>query len=141
MLHERNDSSGGHRAHRAAGQLLSADGQELDRRGRRGHSDDDLFQTRLKFDVAISVRNCCEAVEILHRGSGASTIHEANPTQRYARGASVATVRAHFNYETCAQNYSRALAGKLLFGHFSALGKRRLEPAAPCREEHPPASL
>ena len=108
----------------AAERLLSADCKELDRRAAAGEPSTDLFQTRLKFDVALSVRGCCEAIEILHRGSGASTIHEANPMQRYARDARVATVHAHFNYETCAENYGRALAGRPLFGHFSALQKK-----------------
>ncbi len=107
-----------------AERLLSADCQELDRRAADGVPSDNLFQTRLKFDVALSVKGCCEAIEILHRGSGASTIHEANPMQRYARDARVATVHAHFNYETCAENYGRALSGRPLFGHFSALVKK-----------------
>ncbi len=108
----------------AAERLLSADCMELDRRAATGEASSDLFQTKLKFDVAISVRGCCEAVEILHRASGASTIHESNPMQRYARDSRVATVHAHFNYETCAENYGRALAGRPLFGHFSALVKK-----------------
>ena len=108
----------------AAERLLSADCIELDRRAATGEPSTDLFQTKLKFDVASSVRGCCEAIEILHRASGASTIHEANPMQRYARDARVATVHAHFNYETCSENYGRALAGKPLFGHFSALVKK-----------------
>jgi alkylation response protein AidB-like acyl-CoA dehydrogenase len=107
----------------AAERVLSEDCRELDRRAAAGIASEDLFQTKLKFDVALSVRGCCEAVEILHRGSGAGTIHESNPMQRYARDARVATVHAHFNYETCAENYGRALAGKPLFGHFSALEK------------------
>ncbi len=107
----------------AAERLLSSDCQELDRRAAVGEATDDLFQAKLKFDVALSVRGCAEAIEILHRGSGASTIHESNPMQRYARDARVATVHAHFNYETCAENYGRALAGKPLFGHYSALQK------------------
>ena len=107
----------------AAERLLSEDCKELDRRAAAGEASDDLFQAKLKFDVAWSTRGCCEAIEILHRGSGASTIHESNPMQRYARDARVATVHAHFNYETCAENYGRALAGKPLFGHYSALQK------------------
>ena len=107
----------------AAERLLSADCIELDRRAAAGIPSDDLFQTRLKFDVALSVRGCCEAIETLHRASGAGTILETNPMQRYARDARVATVHAHFNYETCAENYGRALAGRPLFGHFSALEK------------------
>ncbi len=107
----------------AAERLLSDDCKELDRRAAASEPSDDLFQAKLKFDVALSVRGCCEAIEILHRGSGASTIHESNPMQRYARDARVATVHAHFNYETCAENYGRALAGKPLFGHYSALQK------------------
>jgi alkylation response protein AidB-like acyl-CoA dehydrogenase len=108
----------------AAERLLSADCIELDQRAVAGETSNDLFQTKLKFDVALSVRGCCEAIEILHRGSGASTILETNPMQRYARDARVATVHAHFNYETCAENYGRALAGRPLFGHFSALEKK-----------------
>ena len=108
----------------AAERLLSADCKELDRRAAAGEATNDLFQTKLKFDVALSVRGCCEAIEILHRGSGASTIHEANPMQRYARDARVATVHAHVNYETCAENYGRAVAGRPLFGHFSRLEKK-----------------
>ncbi len=107
----------------AAERVLSADCQELDRRAAAGEASDTMFQAKLKFDVAISVRGCCEAVEILHRASGASTIHEANPMQRYARDARVATVHAQFNYETCAENYGRALAGRPLFGHYPTLGK------------------
>ncbi len=107
----------------AAERLLSSDCIELDRRAAAGQPSDDLFQAKLKFDVALSTRNCSEAIEMLHRGSGASTILEANPMQRFARDARVATVHAHFNYETCAENYGRALAGKALFGHYSALQK------------------
>ncbi|WP_428391028.1 acyl-CoA dehydrogenase family protein [Lichenicoccus sp.] len=108
----------------AAERLLSADCNELDRRAAAGEPSDDLFQTKIKFDVSSSVRGCCEAIEILHRGSGASTIHEANPMQRYARDIRVATVHGHLNYETCAENYGRALAGKPLFGSFSNLEKQ-----------------
>jgi len=107
----------------AAERILSADCLELDRRAAEGIPSNPLFQSKLKFDVALSVRGCCEAVEILHRASGASTILETNPMQRYARDSRVATVHAHFNYETCAENYGRALAGQPLFGHFSALEK------------------
>ena len=107
----------------AAERLLAADCNELDRRAAAGEPSDDLFQTKIKFDVSTSVRGCCEAVEILHRGSGASTIHEANPMQRYARDIRVATVHGHLNYETCAENYGRALLGKPLFGMFSKLEK------------------
>jgi alkylation response protein AidB-like acyl-CoA dehydrogenase len=115
----------------AARRLLSSDCQDVDRRAAAGQVSDELFQTRLKYDVAFSVRSCCEAIEILHRGSGASTIHEANPMQRYARDARVATVHAHFNYETCAENYGRALAGRALFGHYSVLDKKGANRAAP----------
>ena len=108
----------------AAERVLSADCNELDRRAAAGESSDDLFQTRIKFNVASAVRQCCEAVEILHRGSGASTIHEGNPMQRYARDIRVATVHGHLNYETCAENYGRALIGKPLFGSFSKLEHR-----------------
>ena len=104
----------------AAERLLTADCEELDRRAECGEPCDDLFNAKLKFDVACSVRGCAEAVEMLHRGSGASTIHEANPMQRYARDIRVATVHAQFNYETCAENYGRALCGKPLFGNFMA---------------------
>ena len=107
----------------AAERLLAADCDELDRRAAANEPTDDLFQTKIKFDVAASVRGCCEAVEILHRGSGASTIHEANPMQRYARDIRVATVHGHVNYETCAENYGRALVGRPLFGTFSRLEK------------------
>ena len=107
----------------AAEKLLAADCEELDRRAAAGEPCDDVFQAKLKFDVAFSVRGCAEAIEILHRGSGASTIHEANPMQRYARDVRVATVHAQFNYETCAENYGRALCGKPLFGNFLALQK------------------
>ncbi len=107
----------------AAERLLSADCMELDRRAAAGEASEALFKAKLKFDVALSVRGCCEAVEILHRASGASTIHEANPMQRYARDSRVATVHAQFNYETCAENYGRALAGRPLFGQDSELEK------------------
>lgn len=109
----------------AAERLLAQDCHELDRRAMAGVASDNLFQAKIKFDVALSVRDCCEAVEMLHRGSGASTIHEANPMQRYARDIRVATVHAHFNYETCAENYGRALAGKPLFGARPALAGNR----------------
>ena len=107
----------------AAERLLTADCEELDRRAATGEHCDDVFQAKLKFDVAASVRGCAEAIEILHRGSGASTILEANPMQRYARDVRVATVHAQFNYETCAENYGRALCGKPLFGNFLAFEK------------------
>ena len=108
----------------AAEKLLTADCEELDRRAATGEACDDLFQAKIKFDVASSVRGCAEAIEILHRGSGASTILESNPMQRYARDVRVATVHAQFNYETCAENYGRALCGKPLFGNFLAFDKK-----------------
>lgn len=108
----------------AAERLLAADCEELDRRAATGEPCDDLFQAKIKFDVATSVRGCAEAIDILHRGSGAATIHETNPMQRYARDARVATVHAQFNYETCAENYGRALCGKPLFGNFLAFEKK-----------------
>lgn len=107
-----------------AERLLSADCEELDRRAGAGEPCDPLFQAKLKFDVATSVRSCAQAIETLHRASGAGTVHEANPMQRYARDARVATVHAQFNYETCAENYGRALAGKPLFGNFRAFEKK-----------------
>jgi alkylation response protein AidB-like acyl-CoA dehydrogenase len=117
----------------AAQRLLSADCQEVDRRAEAGQPSDEMFQTKLKFDVALSVRGCCEAIDILHRGSGASTVHEANPMQRYARDVRVATIHAHFNYETCAENYGRALTGKPLFGHYSGLEKKSASSTGPAR--------
>ena len=108
----------------AAEMLLSADCEELDRRAATGEVCDDVFQAKLKYDVAASVRGCAEAIEILHRGSGASTILESNPMQRFARDVRVATVHAQFNYETCAENYGRALCGKPLFGNFLAFDKK-----------------
>ena len=108
----------------AAEMLLAADCDELDRRAAMDEPCDDLFQAKLKYDVAISVRGCAEAIEILHRGSGASTILETNPMQRYARDVRVATVHAQFNYETCTENYGRALCGKPLFGNFLAFEKK-----------------
>ncbi|MES2257022.1 MAG: acyl-CoA dehydrogenase family protein [Pseudomonadota bacterium] len=97
---------------------LSANAAELDRRAVAGEACDDLFRAKVRFDVALSVRECAEAIEILHRGSGAATIHEKNPMQRYARDVRVATVHAQFNFETCAEDYGRALCGKPLFGNF-----------------------
>ncbi len=114
----------------AAERLLSADCEELDRRAGAGEPCDDLFQAKLKYDVAWSVRACAEAIEILHRGSGASTILETNPMQRYARDVRVATVHAQFNYETCAENYGRALCGKPLFGNFLAFAKQSAKQVA-----------
>lgn len=108
----------------AAEKALTADAEELDRRAAAGEACDDLFRAKIKFDVALSVRGCAEAVEILHRGSGASTIHETNPMQRYARDIRVATVHAQFNYESCAEDYGRALCGKPLFGGFLASEKK-----------------
>lgn len=103
----------------AAERLLDADAKEMDRRAATGEPFDDLFRTKVRFDVAASVRSCSEAIEILHRASGASTIHDANPMQRYARDIRVATVHAQFNYETCAEDYGRVLCGKPLFGNYA----------------------
>ncbi len=99
-----------------AERLLDADAREIDRRAGTGEPFDDLFRAKVRFDVAASVRACSEAIETLHRASGASTIHEANPMQRYARDVRVATVHGQFNYETCAEDYGRALCGKPIFG-------------------------
>ncbi len=100
----------------AAERLLDADAQEIDRRAAAGAPFDDLFRAKVRFDVAVSVRSCAEAIETLHRASGASSIHEANPMQRFARDVRVATVHGQFNYETCAEDYGRALCGKPIFG-------------------------
>ena len=100
----------------AAERLLTADAEEVDRRAAADGPWDELFRTKVKYDVAVSVRNCAEAIAILHRGSGASTIHEANPMQRFARDANVVTVHGQFNFETCAEDYGRALCDKPLLG-------------------------
>ena len=107
----------------AAEMLLAADAKEIDRRAMQGESCDELFRAKVRYNVARSVRDCSKAIEILHRGSGASTILEKNPMQRYARDARVATVHAQFNYETCAEDYGRALCGKPIFGNFLATEK------------------
>lgn len=96
----------------AAERLLNEDAALVDARAADGLVFDPLFHTKVKFDVAVAVRGCAEAIEILHRGSGASTIHAGNPMQRYARDARVATVHGQFNYETCAEEYGRVLCGK-----------------------------
>ncbi|MGB8419234.1 acyl-CoA dehydrogenase family protein [Paraburkholderia sp.] len=103
----------------AAELVLTKHAIEIDRRASAGEAWDDMFRTKLRFDVANAVRGCTEAIEILHRGSGASTIHENNPMQRFARDARVATVHAQFNYETCAEDYGRVLCGKPTFGNFA----------------------
>lgn len=100
----------------AAERLLDADAREIDRRAGAGETFDDVFRAKVRFDVASSVRACAEVIEMLQRASGASTIHEANPMQRYARDVRVATVHGQFNYETCAEDYGRALCGKPIFG-------------------------
>ena len=96
----------------AAECVLDEDAAEIDLRAAEGRSHDPMFNAKVKFDVAVAVRNCAEAIEILHRGAGASTIHRANPMQRYARDVRVATVHGQFNYETCAEEYGRILCGK-----------------------------
>ena len=96
----------------AAQRVLDEDASEIDQRAADGRSHDPVFNSKVKFDVAVAVRSCAEAVEILQRGAGAATIHQANPMQRYARDIRVATVHAQFNYETCAEEYGGLLCGK-----------------------------
>lgn len=114
----------------AAERLLDADAREIDRRAAAGEAFDDLFRAKIRFDVATCVRACGEVIETLHRASGASTIHEANPMQRYARDVRVATVHGQFNYETCAEDYGRVLCGKPIFGS-PVPSERVAAPAAP----------
>ena len=105
----------------AAQRALDEDAAEIDRRAADGRSHDLLFNSKVKFDVALAVRNCAEAIEILHRGAGAATIHRANPMQRYARDIRVATVHAQFNYETCAEEYGGILCGKPPFNFLAEI--------------------
>ncbi len=107
----------------SAEMILSANAAEIDRQALQGEPFTELFLAKVRFDVARSTRACAEAIDILHRGSGASTIHENNPMQRYARDSRVATVHGQFNYETCAEDYGRILCGKPAFGNFLAVEK------------------
>ena len=107
----------------SAEMILSANAAEIDRQAINDEPFDELFLAKVRFDVARSTRACAEAIDILHRGSGASTIHENNPMQRYARDSRVATVHGQFNYETCAEDYGRMLCGKPAFGNFLAVEK------------------
>ena len=107
----------------SAGMLLSANAAEVDRIAESGEPLQEIFLTKVRFDVSRATRACAEAIEILHRGSGASTIHENNPMQRYARDVRVATVHGQFNYETCAEDYGRVMCGKPAFGNFLAVAK------------------
>ncbi|ATE65469.1 hypothetical protein [Rhizorhabdus dicambivorans] len=107
----------------AAERVLTEDAKEMDRRAEAREAFDPMFLAKIKFDVAASVRGCAEAVEILHRASGASTIQAANPMQRYARDVRVATIHAQFNYESCAEEYGRLLCGKAPFNPFAAQGQ------------------
>ena len=107
----------------SAEMTLSANAAEIDRQAINEEPFDEVFLAKVRFDVARSTRACAEAIDILHRGSGASTIHENNPMQRYARDARVATVHGQFNYETCAEDYGRMLCGKPAFGNFLAVEK------------------
>ena len=66
----------------AAEMVLTAEAKEIDRRAAEGELCDELFRAKVRYDVAKSVRECSRAIEILHRGSGASTILEKNPMQR-----------------------------------------------------------
>ncbi len=103
--------------------ILSANAAEIDRQAIHDEPFDEIFLAKVRFDVARSTRACAEAIDILHRGSGASSIHENNPMQRYARDSRVATVHGQFNYETCAEDYGRMLCGKPAFGNFLAVEK------------------
>ena len=105
----------------AAERVLNEDAAEIDLRAADGRSHDPVFNSKVKFDVALAVRNCAEAIEILHRGAGAATIHRANPMQRYARDIRVATVHAQFNYETCAEEYGSILCGKPPFNFLAEI--------------------
>ncbi len=107
----------------SAEMTLSANAAEIDKQAANGDPFDEVFLGKVRFDVARSTRACAEAIDILHRGSGASTIHENNPMQRYARDSRVATVHGQFNYETCAEDYGRMLCGKPAFGNFLAVEK------------------
>ena len=107
----------------SAEMTLSANAAEIDRQAMHDEPFDEVFLAKVRFDVARSTRACAEAIDIMYRGSGASTIHEKNPMQRYARDSRVATVHGQFNYETCAEDYGRILCGKPAFGNFLAVAK------------------
>jgi hypothetical protein len=59
-----------------------------------------------------------ERVDVLHRASAASTIHDSNPMQRYARDARVASIHGAANFETAPEDYGRMLAGQPMFNPF-----------------------
>jgi 3-hydroxy-9,10-secoandrosta-1,3,5(10)-triene-9,17-dione monooxygenase len=124
----------------AAERLLDVDAREIDRRATTGEPFDDLFRTKIRYDVAVSVRDCADAIETLHRASGASTIHEANPMQRYARDVRVATVHGQFNFETCAEDYGRALCGKPIFGS-PVPSETVIRPVASDAKDAPPGDV
>ena len=71
-----------------------------------------ITRAKYRFDLACGTRSAADAIDILHRASGASTIHASNPMQRYARDARTPTLHGVAHHEAAAEDYSRALAGQ-----------------------------
>jgi alkylation response protein AidB-like acyl-CoA dehydrogenase len=91
---------------------------DIDRLAATGGELDMTTRAKYRFDLAWATRSAADAIDTLHRASGASTIHNSNPMQRYARDARTATLHGVANYETAAEDYGRALAGQPMFQPF-----------------------
>jgi 3-hydroxy-9,10-secoandrosta-1,3,5(10)-triene-9,17-dione monooxygenase len=91
---------------------------EVDRLAAVGGQLEFVRRAKFRFDLACATRAVAETVDVLHRASGASTIHDSNPMQRYARDARVATIHGAANYETGAEDYGRLAAGQPTFNPF-----------------------
>ena len=78
-----------------------------------------LTPREFRFDLAYATCAVAETVDVLHRASGASTIHDwtlCNTTPRDV--PRVATIHGAANYETAAEDYGRLLAGRPMFNPF-----------------------
>jgi alkylation response protein AidB-like acyl-CoA dehydrogenase len=83
----------------------------LDGAAAEGRELDVAERARVRGEVALVVRECRTAVEILFDNSGASSIQRSVPIQRIARDMRALSVHAALNWSTNLEVYGRVLVG------------------------------
>jgi alkylation response protein AidB-like acyl-CoA dehydrogenase len=99
-------------ARTTAAELLSRDlARRLDEAAAEGRALTVAERGAIRGEVALVVRECRTAVEILADASGASSIQRAVPIQRIARDMRALSIHAALNYTTNLEVYGRILVG------------------------------
>jgi 3-hydroxy-9,10-secoandrosta-1,3,5(10)-triene-9,17-dione monooxygenase len=95
----------------AAQLLLYRSADAIQGAAERGAPMELLARAKVRMACAYAVRQCLEAVEILHLACGGSGITEANPLQRASRDLHAMNLHGLLNLHTNLETYGRIVLG------------------------------